>query len=230
LRILGFDTATSATVVALVDSDAATTFERRDDPPRGERPRHTTRLMSFIADVLGEAGVSFTELDRIAVGVGPGTFTGLRIGVATARALAQASGLETVGVSTLESLALNAAGRDDADAVCAVLDARRREVFAAAWTLDGHEPLLDGSALAPAALVPHLSSSTLAIGDGAIAFRDVLERSGALIPGDESDLHKVTAVNHCRLGLLAHASGADGVLPNYLRLPDAELARRSSTN
>src|SRR5436309_1668265 len=129
--ILGFDTATRATAVALANH-GGDTFEARDDPPRGERPRHAARLLPLCAEVLDRAGISYHDLERLAVGVGPGTFTGLRIGVATARALAQASGIALVGVSTLHSLALNAlpafADRG-VEAVAAVLDARRGEAF-----------------------------------------------------------------------------------------------------
>lgn len=227
--MLAFDTATAATTVALVDSDTGMALERRDDPPPGARPRHTSRLMPLVAEMLAEAGWRFTRLDRIAVGVGPGTFTGLRIGVATARALAQAAELEIVGVSTLQSLSRGAHGR--AEVVCAVLDARRGEVFAAAWR-DG-DLLLAPAALPPEALSDRLAgfgSSTLAIGDGAIAFRDVLERWGVQIPDDDADLHRVTAVNHCWLGLLGRASEAATVLPDYLRLPDAQLPDRRARN
>jgi len=218
MRILAFDTATTATTVALADGE--TVLERRDDPPPGARPRHTSRLMPLIAELLEHAGWSWQQLDRVAVGIGPGTFTGLRIGVATARALAQARGLELVGVSTLESLSLNS----DGGTVCAVLDARRREVFAAAWRQ--RRQLLQAATFDPAALAERLGPDTLAIGDGAVAFRSVFERSGARIPDDGSDLHRVTAVNHCRLGLLADPSDPDAVRPEYLRLPDAEIARK----
>ena len=101
MKVLGFDTATRATTVALLDTDRGEAIERRDDPPPGARPRHTTRLLALVVEVLDAAGVSWADVDRIAVGVGPGTFTGLRIGVATARALARAREIELVGVSTL---------------------------------------------------------------------------------------------------------------------------------
>lgn len=218
MRVLAFDTATPATTVAL--ADAETVLERRDDPPAGARPRHTSRLMPMITELLEQTGCSWDQLDRVAVGVGPGTFTGLRIGVATARALAQARSLQLVGVSTLESLSLNS----EAETVCAVLDARRGEVFAAAWR--ARRQVLAAAVLDPAALSERLSPGTLAIGDGAVAFRGVLERSGALVPDDGSELHRVTAVNHCRLGLLADPGDPDSVRPEYLRLPDAELARK----
>jgi tRNA threonylcarbamoyladenosine biosynthesis protein TsaB len=221
--VLGLDTATPATTVALYEASSGETRERRDDPPAGERPRHTVRLLALIAELLDETGWGWGQLDRIAVGVGPGTFTGLRIGVATARALAQARELELVAVSTLESLALNVAD----DPVCAAIDARRGEVFAAAWD-ERRRPVIEPAALAPEALAARIGPRTMAIGDGAVAFRDVLERSGALIPDDDSDLHRVTAVNTCRLGLKMRAGDPETVRPCYLRLPDAELSRRAA--
>jgi tRNA threonylcarbamoyladenosine biosynthesis protein TsaB len=176
--------------------------------------------MPLIAELLDEAGWGWEQVDRVAVGLGPGTFTGLRVGVATARALAQARGLQLVGVPTLESLSLNS----DGDDVCAVLDARRGEVFAAAWKQ--RRPVLPAAAFDPALLAERLGPEVLAIGDGAVAFRGVFERSGARIPDDGSDLHRVTAVNHCRLGLLADPRDPDAIRPDYLRLPDAEISRK----
>ena len=79
--ILGLDTATRATTVAVLDLDAGTVAERRDDPPQGARPRHTTRLLALTVEAMRDAGCGWENLTRIAVGVGPGTFTGLRIGV-----------------------------------------------------------------------------------------------------------------------------------------------------
>jgi tRNA threonylcarbamoyladenosine biosynthesis protein TsaB len=251
VRILAFDTATASTSVALLDTEAGVELEGRDDPVPGERPRHTTRLMSLIVELLDRAGGGWDALDRIAVGIGPGTFTGLRIGVATARALAQAGDIELVGISTLQSLALNARsahGRSAAgthedlpsvEAVLAVIDARRGEVFAAGWGLAPEaaaseallgEQLLEPSPLGPAELgelVPRIARPTLAIGPGAIEFRLQLERSGAVVPADDSMLHRVSSLNHCLLAAAAHvADGAGEILPEYLRLPDAELTRR----
>jgi tRNA threonylcarbamoyladenosine biosynthesis protein TsaB len=245
VRVLGFDTATRATTVALCDLEGGgLQLERRDDPPHNERPRHTTCLMPLIVGVLEQAGTSWSEVDRIAVGIGPGTFTGLRIGIATARALSRAREIPLVGVSTLESLALNGLSPIDeargVDAILAVLDARRGEVFVAAWRVGGaegtdalpqHRSVLSQRALSPdglAKLIPDFGPSVLAIGDGAIEFRTVLERSGALIPADDSDLHRVTAINHCQLAGSLRGGAPDEIRPEYLRLPDAEIARRAA--
>jgi tRNA threonylcarbamoyladenosine biosynthesis protein TsaB len=230
VRVLAFDTATRATSVALDD------VELRDDPPVGVRPRHTTRLMPLIVEVLERTSTEFSELDRIAVGVGPGTFTGLRIGVTTARSLSRARGIPLVGVSTLESLALNAVGGESParqtpalEAVVAVLDARRQEVFAAAWELaEPRRQLLAPAAFAPEELARRLAGfapRTLAIGEGAVEFRAVLERAGVLIPADGSTLNRVTAVNQARLARTLAGTDPNEIRPDYLRLPDAELTR-----
>ncbi|HEV2787452.1 MAG TPA: tRNA (adenosine(37)-N6)-threonylcarbamoyltransferase complex dimerization subunit type 1 TsaB, partial [Solirubrobacteraceae bacterium] len=107
--VLGFDTATPATAVALLDSmRPEQAAERRHEPAPGERPGHAAQLLALAAELLGQAGLRFGDVDRIAVGLGPGTFTGLRIGVATARALAQSAHAQLVGVSTLRALAVEA--------------------------------------------------------------------------------------------------------------------------
>jgi len=243
LRILGLDTATRATSVAMIeDGPPPRELEARDDPPPGARPRHAMRLLALAAEVLDEAAVGWPEVDLIAVGVGPGTFTGLRIGVATARALARARGIPLTGVSTLHSLALNASRdgqrRDDVEVIIAVLDARRGEAFAAAWRQDEiartgspGTPLMAPAVYTPRALaarVGGLHAASMAIGDGALAFREVLERQGTFIPEDHSELHRVTAINHCRLARGLRGGAPDEVLPVYLRVPDAEISRRAA--
>ena len=233
--ILGFDTATRATAVALVN-DQGDAFEARDDPPPGQRPRHAARLLPLCADVLERAGADYEDLAKLAVGVGPGTFTGLRIGVATARALAQASAVPLVGVSTLQSLALNALNAGEAtgaEAVAAVLDARRGEAFAAVWRIDDpeSEPVIAPGAFTPEALIDALESvrlRILALGEGAIEFRAALEGSGAFVPDDEAQLHRVTAIGHCRLARHMPPADPAQITPHYLRLPDAEIARRGA--
>jgi tRNA threonylcarbamoyladenosine biosynthesis protein TsaB len=141
-----------------------------------------------------------------------------------------------VGVSTLESLALNAVGGESParqtpalEAVVAVLDARRQEVFAAAWELaEPRRQLLAPAAFAPEELARRLAGfapRTLAIGEGAVEFRAVLERAGVLIPADGSTLNRVTAVNQARLARTLAGTDTNEIRPDYLRLPDAELTR-----
>lgn len=227
--VLGLDTATSATAVALLDDRRpADARERRHEPAAGERPGHAAQLLALAAELLESAGLRFADVDRIAVGVGPGTFTGLRIGVATARALAQGSGAELVGVSTLRALALAAEPAAPAGSgVLAVIDARRGEAFAAGWR--GGEPVVAQAALAPAALAERVAAEGgrwLAVGDGALRFRTDLEGAGCRVPPDDRAEHRVSGRAVCGLALLAPPGVArDRVVPDYLRLPDAVLAR-----
>ena len=250
MRILAFDTATEATTVALRDPEAGIELELRHDPRAGERPGHATRLLPMIADVLEDAGGGWEAVDRIAVGVGPGTFTGLRIGIATARALTRARECELVGISSLHALASAALasaalasaalgarvaeaaeGGAEAPLVLAVIDARRGEAFAAAWR--GRELELEPSALRPDALAIEVARLTgasgaapLAIGDGALRFREQLERVGAVLPPSDSPLHWISAMNHCRLAAGLPATVPAEVEPAYLRAPDAEISAR----
>lgn len=232
MNVLGLDTATPATVAGVLRADGEA-FEHRDDPPPGERPAHGGRLLELVERALADAGLGWDELDRIGVGVGPGGFTGLRIGIATARALAQARGLPLVGVGSLEALALGAVA-DAAGPVLAVLDARRGEAFAAAWeaaatATDGlGEVLLAPAALAPddlAERVRKLAPTPVAVGDGALRFRAQLEAAGATVPPDGDGAHRISAVSVCRLGAAGTPTDRDALLPDYLREPDAVLRR-----
>ena len=150
--MLGFDTATPSTAVGLRMSDGST-LQARDDPGPDEHPGHATRLLALVNDLLEKANMGWSEIDRIAAGLGPGTFTGLRVGLATARGLAQSLGVELAGVSSLRALAEPAlrSGRERSG-VLAVLDARRGEAFAAAYEMTGGggaEELIAPRALAP---------------------------------------------------------------------------------
>jgi tRNA threonylcarbamoyladenosine biosynthesis protein TsaB len=254
--VLGFDTATPSTTVGLRVADGGT-LALRDDPGAGEPPGHATRLLAMTGDLLAKAEVGWSELDRIAVGLGPGTFTGLRVGVATARGLAQALSLELVGVSSLRALAEAAATRGtpsadlgqagpggEREGVLAVIDARRGEVFAAAYAAADQtspgEPacseLVSARALAPEDLQSVVAQAEeagggarqrwLAIGDGALRFRGHLEIVGVAVPADSSPLHLVSAEAICDLGVRAPAAAAyEEIVPDYWRRPDAELAR-----
>jgi tRNA threonylcarbamoyladenosine biosynthesis protein TsaB len=235
--VLGLDTATPATAVALRLSDGSI-LRARDDPDAGERPGHVTRLLSMAQALLEQAAVTWRQLDRVAVGVGPGTFTGLRIGVATARGLAQALDVELVGVSSLRVLATGAAASQAQDeqevgahGVLAVIDARRGEVFAAAYG-DGSE-LASARALAPEDLASVLREASardqrprrwLAVGDGAARFRGALAALEIPTAEDASPLHRVDGGVLCEIASGVSGSGLNSILPDYRRRPDAEIA------
>jgi tRNA threonylcarbamoyladenosine biosynthesis protein TsaB len=224
--VLGFDTATRDTVVALaVGGDEP--LELRHAPAPGERPGHARHLLALAEALLDRAGLRFADVERIGVGVGPGTFTGLRIGVATARALAQGTGAQLAPVSTLQALAV--AAEHDGPTL-AVLDARRGEAFAAAYR-DGRE-ILAPAAVRPEALaglieaLPDPPEAWVAVGDGAVAFRDQLEPAAIAVPADGHPSHRVSAVAICRLASTTAPVARDALVPDYIRLPDAEETRR----
>ncbi len=229
--VLGLDTATPATAVAVLDDERPDeAAERRHEPAAGERPGHAGRLLALAEELLAGAGLAFADVGRIAVGIGPGTFTGLRIGVATARALAQSSGAELVGVSTLRALAIEAEPlAPDGAGVLAVIDARRGEAFAAGWR--GGQRVLDEVAIAPDRLARRVAGAGgawLAVGDGALRFREDLEGAGCTVPPDRSARHGVSARAICRLALEASEGTARNlVVPDYLRPPDAVLPRKN---
>jgi tRNA threonylcarbamoyladenosine biosynthesis protein TsaB len=220
--ILGLDTATSATTAA-VWAPGGPAVERRDDPPPGQRPGHAGRLLVLVEEALEAAGAGWEEVERIAVGVGPGGFTGLRLGIATARALAQARGLPLAGVSSLAALADGARASAAGRPLLTAIDARRGEVFAAAWN-DAHQ-VLEPVAIAPGDLAARTAPGTLAVGDGAVRFREELERAGAVVPPDGSPAHRVSALAICRLGAEGEPTDRDALLPDYRREPDAKPPR-----
>ena len=221
--MLVIDTATPATVVGVALDGRVSLrpiiVERRHDPVPGERPGHVTEVLPLVEAALAEAGVALADLGRIAVGVGPGSFTGLRIGIATARALSHAAGVPLAAVSTLGALAVAA----DAPDVLAVLDARRGEAFVARWSRG--RQVGAPRALAPEALGAEAADGPLAVGDGALRFRAELEAAGATVPPDDSVLHRVRAEGLALLGADAPPVDRDALLPEYVRAPDAKPSK-----
>ena len=213
--ILGLDTATGSTVAALLRENGKVVAAAHHPEP-GERPGHAERLLAFVEQVM--EGVEWPAVERIAVGVGPGGFTGLRIGIATARALAQARGIPVVPVSTLASLAANAEG--DRPTVLAVVDARRKEVFAAAW--QGDRRVFGPEALKPQDLARRIGElRPLAVGDGALRYAPQLEAAGAVVPS-WAGAHRVDGGAICRLARTRDPVPLAELLPDYIRDPDAK--------
>jgi tRNA threonylcarbamoyladenosine biosynthesis protein TsaB len=225
--VLGIDTATAYTAVAVTAagaSDRKGVAERSIAPGRDGRPRHGPELMAAIERIVEEAG-GWPEVGRIAVGVGPGSFTGIRIGVATARALAQSRGLPLAAVESTAALAAGAPAGADRKRL-GVIDARRGEIFAAAIE-PGEEVASAPLVVAPEGMAEQLQplQGALACGDGAVRFRSVLEVAGVTVPAGEDPAHRLSARYVCLLGATAKAGPPEDVTPIYLRRPDAERWR-----
>jgi tRNA threonylcarbamoyl adenosine modification protein YeaZ len=191
MLILAFDTATDVATSALVD----------DGELLGERASAAKTLLEDVDALLRQGGARARDVEALAVGLGPGSFTATRIGLATARGLALALGVPAAGVSTLDALAAGAPG------ALPVIDARRREVFVPG----------------PAAVPPgelDVEHGTVCVGDGARRYRDVLEALGAVVPPDDDERHLPRARFHAAL---ADGFGdAEALEPIYVRVPDAE--------
>jgi len=191
---LAFDTATQAATSALVD----------DGEVLGERVSRAQLLLEDVDALLRQGGAHPRDLDAVVVGIGPGSFTGVRIGLAAARGLALSLALPGAGVSTLAALAAGAPG------ALPVIDARRREVF----TLVDREPVV----LTPGEVV--FEPGAVLVGDGALRYRSLLEEKGAVVPDDSDERHLPRARFH--VALAGELGPVDAIEPLYLRIPDAE--------
>jgi tRNA threonylcarbamoyladenosine biosynthesis protein TsaB len=222
--VVGFDTATDDVAVAITQQGE--TLDERLLPAAGDgRPRHAGTLLPEIESLVEDAG-GWEPVGLIGVGVGPGSFTGLRIGLATARSLAQALGKPVVPVGTLAALARGIGERSGADRPrLAVLDARRGQAFAALHGPAGEE-LWAPFVAAPAELAERVAArpeSPLAAGSGAIRFRDELEAAGAEVLPDAERAHRLSARHLCALAETGRPARPESIEPIYLRPPDAEL-------
>ena len=191
--ILAFDTATDRATSALVG----------DGEVLGERVSRASTLLADIDALVRQAGAHPRDVGGLAIGIGPGSFTGIRIGLAAARGLALALDVPAAGVSTLDALAAGAPG------AMAVIDAKRQEVFVAGPRAVAHTEL-------------EVERGTTYVGDGAIRYRDLLESEGAVVPPDDDERHLPRARFHAALA--ADYGPAERVEPLYVRLPDAAQA------
>ncbi len=224
VRVLGIETSTSVCSVALVDA-ARVVAECTLDLG----VHHSERLLPMVARLLEETGSELADLDGIAVGAGPGSFTGLRIGMGTAKGLCVGLGVPLVAVSTLEGLALNAVAGTP---VCATLDARRGDVYAGVYRFDGRgrETLVPDRACPVADLIPLLPRPIVFVGSGTGTYREeilrVLEGAARFVEGPQNRPQAAS------VALLGASTLEDGVQddvreaePNYVRRSQAERVR-----
>lgn len=213
MNTLAFDTATNACVVAIQRADGELLESRPPAQRLTERPAHTTELLPAIVELAARASLELGEFDRVVVGVGPGAFTGLRIGLATARAIATANGSGLIGVSSLAAL--------ESSAATAVIDARRKEFY---FRIDGVDQLAG-----PGATIAAISrTGGRAVGDGALVLRDAFEQAGVEVPPIEDPNHVVSAARLIELASTSEPRQPDEIVPNYIRPPDAKVSSRES--
>ena len=215
MNVLGFDTSTAATAVCLVRADGEV-FEHEPPVERlFEPPGHARELMPAVHDLMRAGGLEFGDLDAVAVGIGPGGFTGLRIGIATAHGIAQGTGLPIRPVLSLAALAAGI----ESDTALPLIDAKRREVYA----LVAGEPVVGGVE----DVIGRAPEGALAAGDGSIRFRESLESAGIRVAPGDSRMHVVRGLYICRLAEAVQPAPPESVVPCYLRAPDAKPPSRS---
>jgi tRNA threonylcarbamoyladenosine biosynthesis protein TsaB len=177
------------------------------------KPAHTTELLPAILELTQRAGIALGDVDRLAVGVGPGAFTGLRIGLATARAIATANSIGLIPVSSLAALG------DGGETP--VIDARRNEFF---FRIAG----VDRLAGPEDAVLEITAAGGVAVGDGALKLRDELGAAGVTVPPPSEPIHLVSAAAILELAGEIEPLQPDEVVPNYIRPPDAKVSSRES--
>lgn len=192
---------------------------------------HSRRLLGSVHAIITAIGVEWPQLDGIAVSQGPGSFTGLRIGMAAAQGMAMAAGLPLLPVPTLDGLAAQVPPVDCP--VCCLLDARKQQVYAAMYRCEdeGYQRTSPFLVLRPEELVPHFQEPTLVLGPGLQACGSILHgqpmirlmSAGLLVP-------RAAAIGLCGGDLLARGMVAksDQVAPLYIRASEAELNLRSN--
>lgn len=224
MLVLGIETATTTGSVALM-SEMAVIAEYT----LNIETTHSERLMSTVDRVLGDAGIALKEIDGFCVSAGPGSFTGLRIGIATVKGLAFVTGKPVAAVPTLKALAWN--HPFSAYPVCSLLDAKKKEVYAALYRYKNGDILqiLPATVLPLAELAATINSTTLFTGEGAILFRNEIQSlcgERAIFAPRSAMVPSAASVAEIGLAMLkaGEYTAPDILSPIYIRRPEAEVA------
>ncbi len=190
---------------------------------------HSERLMSTVDRVLKDTGLAVSQIDGFAVAIGPGSFTGLRIGVSTVKGLALATGKPVAAVPTLRALAWNVAHA--AYPVCPMLDARKNEVYAALYRYNGMNlvQVMPEAVMSLARLGDRITGTTVFTGEASFLYREEIAKQfgeSALFAPKSAILPSAAAVAEIGLDMIRNGGQADpdGLAPLYIRKPEAEVA------
>lgn len=226
MLVFGIDTCSSAATSAVMSEDkliAQTVINNKRT--------HSQKMMPQIESLFSLSEIDISDIDLFCAAVGPGSFTGVRIGVATVKAMAQAKNKPCAAVSTLEALAFPFSYFDGI--VCPVLDARRSQVYNALF--EGGERLCPDRAIALSELLDSLSGKrVMFVGDGIFVFRDEILKAlpNALFAPKMLAMNLASSV--CEVGLMKFKKGetvsCDLLVPSYVRLSQAEQTAREKEN
>jgi tRNA threonylcarbamoyladenosine biosynthesis protein TsaB len=221
--LLTIDTSTPAGSVALSQGDRLLGEILLNTPST-----HTDRLLTSLHQLLDDTGVDLAEVDAFAVVLGPGSFTGLRVGVATVKGLALAMDKPVIGISSLQALAVQVPFPKYP--LCGLLDARKQEVYAGMFRWEGGLPVLLGKerVLPPEALMEELTGDVLFVGNGANVYRTLIIRQlGSRAHFAPWSLEIPRASAAAALALAAWRNGqimpVELLAPLYIRPSEAEL-------
>ena len=227
MLILGLETTAAAASCALCrDGEMlAMSYQR-------SKLTHSSTMLPMVKEMLDHAQLSVQELDAIAVAQGPGSFTGVRIGVATVKGLCWGAEKKAIGVSTLEAMSRSVLFAAGESVICPVMDARRAQVYGAIFDADGRR-ITEDAAIAAAELaekVRALGKSALVLGDGWAVFEKALQEQAVPYTVVPEPLRYQNAWGVCLAAMNSEPIGADELLPVYLRLSQAERERQEKNN
>jgi tRNA threonylcarbamoyladenosine biosynthesis protein TsaB len=223
VKLLAIETATMLGGAAIMDGDRLVAESRLNI-----RVTHSERLMKEIDRVLRAASMDISEIDAFGISIGPGSFTGLRVGLSTAKGLVYATGKKLVTAPTLEAMAWNVPFSEYR--ICPMLDARKKEIYAAVfkWSGSGFSRVLSECTLSVEELLPKLDSPTLFLGEGAALYRDkLLEALGerALFGAPQHMMPSPSNVAFLCMKKAEKGEFTDALtaVPAYHRRPEAEV-------
>jgi tRNA threonylcarbamoyladenosine biosynthesis protein TsaB len=228
MKILAIETSTMLGGVAIMDETEGLIMETK----LNVKTAHSERLMTEVDHALKQTGMGISDIDVFGVSIGPGSFTGLRIGVSTVKGLSYATGKPIVSVPSLEAFAWNFSYCEHR--ICTMFDARKKEVYAAVyrWSDEGFERLMDEVSINPTELVRSLEGKVIYAGEGALIYRETI----AEIAGEKAlfpPLHLMTPSpsNVASLGLKKALRGdfsePVSLVPYYIRKSEAEIKLES---
>lgn len=219
MLILGIDTSSKISHIALYDSEKGIVAENSVKVTM----THSDTLMSYIDELLINSGVIIEDIDRIAVGIGPGSFTGIRIGVGSAKGLAYGSGKEITGVSTLDAIALD--GAKTGKIIVSMIDAKKERVFYSVYS-EKIERVSDSKDDKIENLISEFrDKEVIFVGEGSIVYREKIEQAGISVL-EEGKTGSI-AVNICKIASEIDGESVHLIEPDYVAKSQAERAKEN---